>query len=88
MLREFAGRRRLQPVTVERGAEVLTAREREILQLLAQGMSNEEIAATLVVEVSTVKSHLARMMPKLGVRSRLQAVVWAYQNRVVAVPGA
>jgi len=67
---------------------VLTAREREILQLLAQGMSNEEIAATLVVEVSTVKSHLARMMPKLGVRSRLQAVVWAYQNRVVAVPGA
>ncbi|QZN85635.1 response regulator transcription factor [Cellulomonas sp. C5510] len=87
VLREFAGRRRLQPVTVERGADVLTAREREILQLLAQGMSNEEIAATLVVEVSTVKSHLARMMPKLGVRSRLQAVVWAYQNRVVAVPG-
>ena len=51
-------------------------------------MSNEEIAAELVLEVSTVKSHLARMLPKLGVRSRLQAVVWAYQNRVVTVPDA
>jgi DNA-binding NarL/FixJ family response regulator len=86
VLREFADRRRLQPVTVQRGADVLTAREQDILRLLAQGMSNEEIAAELVVEVSTVKSHLARMMPKLGVRSRLQAVVWAYQNRVVTVP--
>lgn len=49
-------------------------------------MSNDDIARTLVVEVSTVKSHLARMLPKIGVQSRLQAVVWAYQNRVVAVP--
>jgi len=46
------------------------------------------VATALVVEVSTVKSHLARMLPKLGVRSRLQAVVWAYQNRIVNVPGA
>ncbi len=86
VLREFVQRRRLQPVVVRRGEDVLTPREREILQLLAQGMSNEDIAAALVVEVSTVKSHLARMLPKLGVRSRLQAVVWAYQNGVVAVP--
>ncbi|MGV2985815.1 response regulator [Microbacterium sp. AGC85] len=85
ILREFVQRRRLQPVTAHRADGVLTAREREILLLLAQGMSNEEIASSLVVEVSTVKSHLARMLPKLGVRSRLQAVVWAYQNRVVAV---
>ena len=47
-------------------------------------MSNADIAAQLHVETSTVKSHLARMLPKLGVTSRLQAVVWAYQNRVVA----
>jgi len=86
VLREFVSRRSLQPVTGGRASELLTARERDVLLLLAQGMSNEEIAAELVVEVSTVKSHLARMLPKLGVRSRLQAVVWAYQNRVVAVP--
>ncbi|GLY40453.1 DNA-binding response regulator [Amycolatopsis sp. NBRC 101858] len=87
IMREFVQRRRLQPVTAERAGHLLTPREHEILLLLAQGMSNEEIAKSLVVEVSTVKSHLARMLPKLGVRSRLQAVVWAYQNRVVAVPG-
>ncbi|MCW1805994.1 MULTISPECIES: response regulator [Brachybacterium] len=86
ILREVAERRRLQPVVVRgRGAEeLLTARERDILRLLAEGMSNADIGAQLHVETSTVKSHLARMLPKLGVTSRLQAVVWAYQNRVVA----
>lgn len=84
---EYVQRRRLQPVTAERALDMLTAREREILLLLAEGMSNEQIAAALVVEVATVKSHLARLLPKLGVQSRLQAVVWAYQNRVVAVDG-
>ena len=49
-------------------------------------MSIEDIAAALTVEVSTVKSHLARLLPKLGVRSRLQAVVWAYQSGLVSVP--
>ncbi|MBF4606092.1 response regulator [Curtobacterium sp. VKM Ac-1393] len=86
VLREFVSRRSLQPVSGDRADGVLTAREREVLLLLAQGMSNEEIAVALVLEVSTVKSHLSRMLPKLGVRSRLQAVVWAYQNRIVAVP--
>ncbi|GAA4919478.1 response regulator transcription factor [Nesterenkonia rhizosphaerae] len=88
VIREFVNRRKLQPVTGDRGADLLTGRERDILLLLAEGMSNEEIAAELIVEVSTVKSHLARMLPKLGVRSRLQAVVWAYQNRIVTVPQA
>ncbi|MFD6623473.1 response regulator [Streptomyces diastaticus] len=82
---EYVQRRRLRPVTAARGIDMLTARERDILLLLAQGMSNEQIAGTLVVEVATVKSHLARLLPKLGVRSRLQAAVWAYQNRVVTV---
>jgi DNA-binding NarL/FixJ family response regulator len=88
ILREFVQRRSLQPVSRSRSSDLLTSREQEILLLLAQGMSNDEIAQTLVVETSTVKSHLARMLPKLGVRSRLQAVVWAYQNRFVDLPDA
>lgn len=83
---ELVSRRRTQPVTAARASELLTPRELEILLHLAQGMSNDEIARALVVETSTVKSHLARMMPKLGVRSRLHAAVWAYQNGVVDVP--
>ena len=86
VLREFVERRSLRPVSGARAPGLLTAREHDILLLLAQGMSNEEVAASLVIEVSTVKSHLARMLPKIGVRSRLQAVVWAYQNGVAAVP--
>ena len=88
IMREFVQRRSLQPVSTSRGNDVLTGREQEILRLLAQGMSNEAIARTLVVETSTVKSHLGRMLPKLGVQSRLQAVVWAYQNRFVDLPDA
>lgn len=89
ILRAFAERRRPQPVAVQSqnpAARTLTARELDILRLLAQGMSNAEIAEILYVEPSTVKSHLARMLPKLGVVSRLQAVVWAYQYRVVTLP--
>ena len=82
---ELVGRRRLQPVTAGRASDLLTPREHDILLLLAQGMSNDEIASTLGVEVSTVKWNLARMLPKLGVRSRLQAVVWAYQNGIATV---
>ena len=86
VLSEVVTRREIVPVTDGRASELLTAREPDILLLLAKGLSNDEIAAELVLETSTVKSHLARMMPKLGVRSRLQAVVWAYQNKVVAIP--
>ena len=83
VLRELVNRRRTQPVTAAQANALLTPRELEILLLLAQGMSNDEIARELTVEVSTVKSHLARMLPKLGVKSRLHAAVWAYQNGVV-----
>lgn len=84
VIREFS-RRRNQPVTVKNGSDVLSPRELDILLLLARGMSNEEVARELVLEVSTVKSHVSRMLPKIGVRSRLQAVVWAYQHRIVEV---
>jgi DNA-binding NarL/FixJ family response regulator len=87
VLQEMVSRRRTQPVVAARGVDVLTPREVDILLLLAQGMSNDEVAQALFLEVSTVKSHLARMLPKLGVKSRLQAVVWAYQNGLVRVEG-
>lgn len=80
VIAEFA-RRRPAPVPDEAAAR-LTPRELDIVRLLADGMSNVEIASALVVEPSTVKSHLGRAMAKLGTRDRLQTVVWAYRSGV------
>ncbi|TSI12680.1 response regulator transcription factor [Brevibacterium aurantiacum] len=87
IISEYVHRTRLQPVTTQRALDALTSRECDILMLLAEGMTNSQIADSLVVELATVKSHLARLLPKLGVKSRLQAVVWAYQNDVIITDG-
>ena len=76
-------RLRPRPAAPSPSADVLTTRESEILCLVAEGLSNTEIAAKLTISEETVKTHVSRVLLKLNLRDRTQAVVYAYENGLV-----
>jgi DNA-binding NarL/FixJ family response regulator len=79
VIERMAGQPVSDPAAARRLAE-LTPREREVLELIAQGLSNSEIAAAFVIEESTVKTHVKRILMKLRLRDRVQAVIFAYES--------
>jgi len=86
VIEEFARRPVARAPEPSPALSELTAREREVLELLARGRSNPEICAELVISEATAKTHVARILQKLGLRDRVQAVIYAYENGVVT-PG-
>jgi DNA-binding NarL/FixJ family response regulator len=86
LIDEFAARPEQHTPTPAEMAQ-LTPREREVLTLLARGLSNADVAVELFISEATVKTHLARVMMKLGVREKAQAVAAAYQTGLVQPPG-
>jgi DNA-binding NarL/FixJ family response regulator len=79
--------RRADPRHAPPALEKLTPREREVLALVADGLSNDEIAAQLVVSAATVKTHVGRLLAKLAARDRAQLVVIAYQSGFITDRG-
>jgi DNA-binding NarL/FixJ family response regulator len=77
------GRTAAPPGEAERRLEPLTDREREVMVLVGEGLSNDEIAARLVISPATAKTHVSRTMVKLGARDRAQVVIYAYEAGLV-----
>jgi DNA-binding NarL/FixJ family response regulator len=86
LIEEFA-RQPVGHTAQPRELATLTARELEVLKLMARGLTNAEIAAELVVSETTVKTHVGRVLDKLGLRDRVQAVVFAYETALVRPGG-
>jgi DNA-binding NarL/FixJ family response regulator len=84
LIGQFVG----QPRSGHRPMELtgITNREREVLRLVGQGMSNAEIAAALYITAGTAKTHIARLLAKLGARDRVQLVITAYEVGLVTAP--
>ena len=87
LIAHFTGRTRM-PAPAPRGLGDLTDREREVLALVARGLSNAELARTLRVSLPTAKTHVSRILTKLGARDRTQLVILAYESGLVVLPAA
>ncbi|HET8717345.1 MAG TPA: response regulator transcription factor [Nocardioidaceae bacterium] len=86
LVERFA-RSRPVPAATRNLVRSLTSRERDVLRMVARGLTNHETAAALFISETTVKTHLGRLFAKLGVRDRVQAVIFAYQAGLVDVAG-